>query len=141
TFGQPKHTTVDLAKLADEELVRLQLHKNDWYVRHARRLLQERAEAGKLTANVRPLLQKMLQDQADVTRKLRALWTLYAIGAADEKTLLALLGNSQESLRLWAVRLLVNDRQASPAATMKFAQLAKSEPAASVRLALASALQ
>jgi putative membrane-bound dehydrogenase-like protein len=139
TYGQPKQVTVDLAKLSDEELARLQLHKNDWYVRQARRLLQERTEAGKLTPTVRPVLQKMLQEQAGVTRKLRALWALYAIGAADEKMLLALLDNPQESLRVWAVRLLVNDRQAAPAVTMKFAQLAKSDPSASVRLALASA--
>jgi hypothetical protein len=32
----------DLARLSDAELVRLQLHKNDWFVTHARRLLQER---------------------------------------------------------------------------------------------------
>ena len=34
---------VDLTKLTDEELVELQLHRNDWHVRHARRMLQERA--------------------------------------------------------------------------------------------------
>ena len=39
---------VDLKKLSDDELVELQLDKNDWYVRHARRILQERgAEAGR----------------------------------------------------------------------------------------------
>ena len=38
----------DLAKLSDAELVKLHLHKNEWQVRHARRLLQERAVAGKL---------------------------------------------------------------------------------------------
>src|SRR6185295_4488376 len=37
----------DLAKLPDVELAELQLSKNDWYVRQARRLLQERASAGK----------------------------------------------------------------------------------------------
>ena len=33
---------VDLAKLSSSELVELQLHRNDWYVQHARRMLQER---------------------------------------------------------------------------------------------------
>ncbi|MBI1840301.1 MAG: dehydrogenase, partial [Verrucomicrobia bacterium] len=33
---------VDLAKLSDAELVGLQLHPNEWKVRHARRILQER---------------------------------------------------------------------------------------------------
>ncbi len=39
---------VDLKKLSDVELAELVLDKNDWYVRHARRILQERAAAGKL---------------------------------------------------------------------------------------------
>jgi putative membrane-bound dehydrogenase-like protein len=46
SYGPARPVAVDLAKLGDEELVRLQLHKNDWYVRTARRLLQERAAAG-----------------------------------------------------------------------------------------------
>ena len=48
TYGTPKPWTSDLAKLSDAELVQLQLHKNDWFVRKARRLLQERAAAGRL---------------------------------------------------------------------------------------------
>ena len=50
TYGKAKPTgNFDLARLGDEELIKLQLHKNDWFVRHARRLLQERAVAGKLS--------------------------------------------------------------------------------------------
>src|SRR5205085_4719403 len=48
TYGKVEHRPVNLAKLSDAELVKLHLHKNDWHVRHARRLLQERAAAGKL---------------------------------------------------------------------------------------------
>ncbi|HEY2908809.1 MAG TPA: PVC-type heme-binding CxxCH protein, partial [Gemmataceae bacterium] len=33
---------LDLQKCTDEELVKYQLHENQWYVRHARRILQER---------------------------------------------------------------------------------------------------
>ena len=48
TYGRaPSRVKVDLAASSDEELARLQLHKNDWYVRTARRLLQERAAAGR----------------------------------------------------------------------------------------------
>jgi len=49
TYGDAKAKPVDLARLTDAELVQLQLHKNDWQVRHARRLLHERAVAGKLS--------------------------------------------------------------------------------------------
>src|SRR5262249_57792494 len=45
-FGKIKPVQVNLATAADEELARLQLHSNDWYVRTARRLLQERAARG-----------------------------------------------------------------------------------------------
>src|SRR6185503_470952 len=41
----------DLTKLSDSELVKLQLHTNDWFVRHARRILQERSAAEKLASD------------------------------------------------------------------------------------------
>src|SRR5713101_2007998 len=68
---------LNLAPKSDAELVRLQLHKNDWYVRHARRLLTERAWAGKPMADVHKALFKMFAENPDVTRKLRAMWALY----------------------------------------------------------------
>ena len=43
SYGTPKRITKNPAELSNEELVQLQLHKNDWWVRHARRVLQERA--------------------------------------------------------------------------------------------------
>src|SRR5262249_51583573 len=42
SYGEGRTKQVDLAKLTDRELAELTLHKNDWYVRHARRILQER---------------------------------------------------------------------------------------------------
>src|SRR5260221_9667207 len=84
SYGKPKSVKVDLAALGDEELVKLQLHKNDWYVRHARRLLQERAAAGKLAEGTAPALKAILKDNVDVTRRLRALWTLTSIDGGIE---------------------------------------------------------
>jgi putative membrane-bound dehydrogenase-like protein len=141
TYGEAKQAAFDLAKLSDEELVKLQLHKDEWHVRHARRLLQEHAHDGKLGADVKPALRKMLDEQKDVTRQLRALWALYAIGGLGEKDLLAMLDHPQEDVRGWAVRLLVDDGKAPEAAVTKFEKMAKGEKSASVRLALASALQ
>ena len=59
---------VDLQKETSERLVDLQLHRNDWYVRHARRILQERGPDPKVHAR----LKTILQANPDVTRKLRA---------------------------------------------------------------------
>ena len=49
-YGKPEHKNVDLKTLSDSDLAELVLDKNDWYVRHSRRILQERAAAGKLDA-------------------------------------------------------------------------------------------
>jgi hypothetical protein len=141
TFGRPAPVAVDLARSSDEELVRLQLHRNDWWVRHARRLLQERARGGKLSKTLRPLIFKMLAGQSETPRKLRVLWALYAVGGADEATLVRLLTDPAEPVRVWAVRLLVDGRCISQGVRDKFAALARHERAAAVRLALASALQ
>ena len=95
----------DLTKLSDAELVKLQLHKNDWRVRHARRVLQERAAAKKLSPETADQLRTIFAEQQVVTRKLRALWALHAIGAAGETELLAALRDKAEEVRGWGVTL------------------------------------
>src|SRR5205807_2517257 len=52
TFGKPGRTVSDLASADDAALVALQTHRNDWYARVSRRLLQERAAAKKLGKKV-----------------------------------------------------------------------------------------
>jgi putative membrane-bound dehydrogenase-like protein len=141
-YGKPAVVEMDLAKMSDDELVKLQSHKNEWFARHARRLLQERAGDGKLDRKtVQPTLVKMLTEEKETPLRLRALWTLYVIGALDEKALAGLLDDGDETVRGWAVRLLVEDKKPSDAATAKFADMARKDKSASVRLALASALQ
>ncbi len=56
TYGNnPKPAiNLDVAGKSDAELVAMQLDKNDWFVQHARRLLEERFAAGKLDAGTRP---------------------------------------------------------------------------------------
>ncbi len=72
---------------------------------------------------------------------LRALWALHAIGAMKEPDLLLLLDHPEESLRGWAIRLLVEDRTASKQATSRLAEVARKDSSPYVRLALASGLQ
>src|SRR5207247_747114 len=91
TYGQAKPWRGDMAKLTDTDLVRAQLDKNDWHVRHARRLLQERSAAGKLSGEVPVQLRKLLDGEKDVTRQLRALWALHAIGKTEHSLFGALL--------------------------------------------------
>ncbi len=133
--------TLNIASLSDAELVKLQLHKNDWWVRHARRVLQERAIAGKLDPTTVPALRKMLSLNPDVTRKLRALRALHVVGAADETVLFDQFCNSKPYVRAWAIRLALDDRKPSGILLSRLVNFAKSDPSPIVRLELASGLQ
>jgi hypothetical protein len=128
---------VDLRKETSLRLVALQLHRNDWYVRHARRILQERGPDPQVHAR----LKTILQANPDVTRQLRALWALHVTGGLAEADLIGLLSHENEYVRSWATQLLVEDRTPSDAAIARFASMAKSDGSALVRLYIASALQ
>jgi putative membrane-bound dehydrogenase-like protein len=140
SYGEHVPVKVDLPKLSNSELVALQLHENDWYVREARRILQERA-AAKSDPAVAVALRDMLTSQTREEKQLRALWALHAVGADDGAFLRELLSNPHEYVRAWAVQLAVEDRRAEPATVSRFEALAKSDPSPVVRLYLASALQ
>jgi putative membrane-bound dehydrogenase-like protein len=141
TYGKPPVSSVDLSQLRDEQLVDLHAHSNEWLGRHARRLMQERAQTGKLARTVRPLLLQKLANTVEPTSQLRTLWTLHTIGGLDEKTLLGLLDNRGDSARSWAVRLLLDNGQPTESAANQLAQHARPEKSPQVRLALASGLQ
>jgi putative membrane-bound dehydrogenase-like protein len=141
-YGTAPPVKVDLSAEGDLALARYQLHKNDWHVRTARRLLQERAVAGKDLGEANRFLSEVLTNNPDVTRRLRALWALSATGGLEEKTLQGLLHDASEHVRAWAIRLLCDDDKTPAAATVsRFAELARTDPSPKVRLSLASALQ
>jgi putative membrane-bound dehydrogenase-like protein len=141
TYGKPAPFTKDLAKLSDAELVERQLHNNDWHVSHARRLLQERAAAGKLAPETRQALEKILADNPDVARKLRALWALHVTGGLDERQRLDLLDSTHEAVRAWVVQLALEKHSPSPSLFEKLVVLSRHDPSPFVRLYLASGLQ
>lgn len=141
TYGKVNATSItNLAKKTNAQLVALQLSKNDWHVRVARRLLQERAAAGQDMKAVHVGLRKIFDSNPDVTRKLRALWALYATGGTNSKWLGAQLDHKSEHVRAWAVRLLVDDGKAD-AATRSLLEERAATASSLVRLYLASALQ
>jgi putative membrane-bound dehydrogenase-like protein len=143
TYGKPEKTRVDLTKLSDDDLVKLQMHRNDWQVRNARRLLQERAaKAGWRGEEVHKALHAMLASgQSEVPQRLRALWALQVTGGLDSARLLALLDDRNEHLRAWSVQLLCERSAPADKALARFRDLAESDPSPVVRLALSSALQ
>jgi hypothetical protein len=128
---------VDLAAMSSERLVEMQLNRNDWYVRHARRILQERGSNPAVHAQ----LKRILQTTPDVTRQLRALWALHVTDGLTEADSLELLRHESEYVRSWAIQLMLERGQASDAALQRFAELARQDSSPLVRLYLASGLQ
>ncbi|MEX0599284.1 MAG: hypothetical protein WD205_01500, partial [Rhodothermales bacterium] len=137
THENDEWVDVNLAERSSAELAELQLHQNEWYVRRSRLLLQERgADAG-----VHDALWAMLNDNPDVTHKLRALWTLHVTDGLEDQDLVELLDHESEHLRSWAIQLLAEDRDVPQSALARFEQMAVDDPSSLVRLYLASALQ
>ncbi|HEX4150262.1 MAG TPA: PVC-type heme-binding CxxCH protein, partial [Pirellulales bacterium] len=136
-YGNPQPVHVDLKKSSNAQLVELQLHANDWYVRHARRILQERGPDADTAAR----LERMLAEQTTDTRRLRALWCLHVMGAADDELLARTLDDASPWVRGWAIQLLCErpNRQLPSALAGKLAQMAAQDSSPVARLYLASA--
>lgn len=141
SYGDRSPVKTDLASRSTMELAELQFHRNDWFVRHARRLLQERAVRGDdLTAATIELNQRLKMELA-VERRLRCLWALFSMGQADAALLTELLSNESEHLRAWAIRLLSEDRELPAEIQQRLTNMAATDPSALVSLHLASAAQ
>jgi putative membrane-bound dehydrogenase-like protein len=134
---QPKQAPFDLAKASDDELVEYQLHPNDWYVRHARRILQERGPK----PAVHSALASMAQQHSDPTRRLRALWALHATGGLTDERVMTALGDADPYVRGWAIQLACETGPPSQSISQRMVELASSDPSQVVRLYLASAAQ
>jgi putative membrane-bound dehydrogenase-like protein len=140
-YGTPRPWKGDISKLSDAELVKLQLHPNDWFVRHARRVLQERAAAGKLEMGTGEALQAILDENKDVTRRLRAIWALEVIGWWDDRGgPFKLLYDRDEAVRAWGYRIGLSRHERLPNTLMHACDRITKEKSAFVRLSAASAV-
>ena len=134
TYGKPKLWQGNLNKLSNPELLKLQSHRNDWFVRHARRILQERqADTG--------VLIKTLKSDVPVPLRLRALWALHVTGHLNNQILQSLLNDSSEHLRAWAIQLLAENKKPDELVHKEFVLMASQDKSPLVRLYLASAMQ
>jgi putative membrane-bound dehydrogenase-like protein len=139
SFGETKLVQPDLAKQDNQSLVLMQTAPNEWYARHARRILQERgpnAEVG------RSLKQLSSNSQARPADRLRILLTLHGVqGLGDHSDIEKLLGDSDPTIRAWTIQLATEQGPPEAPVRARFAELARSDPSPVVRLYLASALQ
>lgn len=132
-----KWEPIDLSKKTDAELAALQTHENEWYVRHARRLLQER----KVGKEAHAVLWKILNENADDARKLRALWALHVTNGVSTEQLISLTENKSEYVRSWAIQLLAEGKKIDSKTQQRLEDLSQNDSSALVRLYIAAALQ
>jgi putative membrane-bound dehydrogenase-like protein len=108
SYGNPKKWKGDVSSLTDAELVKLQLSPNDWFVRHARRVLQERAATGKLEKGTADALRGIFSSNRGAPERLRGLWALSVVGGLDYTQLITVfLKDSEQPVRAWVARLLI----------------------------------
>lgn len=137
SYGDAKAVKIDLQKLSSAELVQLQLHANEWHVRRARVVLQERGP----DAAVHAALSKIVREHPEVTRQLRALWALHSTRGLTEALALEFLKSAHAPVRAWTIQLACEDKSPTAPLLGAFAALAKNDPSPVVRRFLASAAQ
>lgn len=130
----------DLNSLPDGELVALQFHKNDWYVRQARHVLHQRAAAGQDMKATHAALKKLFEEQPAETHKLRALWALHVTGGIQPGWLSQQLNHPGEHIRAWAVQLMADPASLNTQDEASLVKLATTERSSLVRLQLASVM-
>jgi putative heme-binding domain-containing protein len=126
---------------------------DEWHVRAARQEMIKRFLEGEPLDHDRAVLEGNLNGDSTAAVRLKSLWALHATGGISEEKLLRLLIDPVESIRAWAVRLLVDAQpldtplsriRATALAENRFAAMTKcaaEDNSGLVRLALASALQ
>jgi putative membrane-bound dehydrogenase-like protein len=142
--GAKKIQRPNIGELSDIELVAMQSHANDWYVRQARVELQARSAAGKLDQKpVYAALEKQFAEATTSPKRLRALWAMHVAGcyAGDrQEALAALLSHEDAHIRAWSVQLLTEDKKPGDDVLAKFLEMATDDASPTVRLYLASAV-
>ena len=154
TTPPPESRGRDMAAWPDNDLVAA-IWGEEWRARLARQVLADRHLRGDDLSAVRRTLSDRLATGSTRLLRLRALWALWATGGLPEPDLLALCAADDGALRVWAVRLLSDawpldtvmsrrpraDVMPAPQVLATLESLAANDPAAPVRLAVASALQ
>lgn len=135
--------TAELANLTDDVLAEMCLEKNDWYVRHSRRVLQERSAGGKIAKSAVHALQNILATNEEDSRRLRAAWALHVIGELSAANVQTMLSDESAYVRGWAIQLAMETARNKPADDLikEFTAMAHKDTSPVVRLYLASAAQ
>ncbi|HWB95623.1 MAG TPA: HEAT repeat domain-containing protein, partial [Bryobacteraceae bacterium] len=121
-----------LGKASTAELVQLLASTNGWHQTTAQRLLADRQDHTAV-----PLLQEMAAKNANPVARVRALWTLEALNAAEPALVLQLLKDSDAHVRAHAIRVAEEVASKSkPVADQLRAMVQDPEPRVQFQLAL-----
>jgi putative membrane-bound dehydrogenase-like protein len=134
--GTKPYTGGDLAKLPRDKLLALLQHRNDWFVRRARRILADRRDPEVVLP-----LRTLVREAKDEQLALEALWALYVSGGFNESFAGEVLEHANPHIRRWVVRFLGDEGKVSAALGRRLARLAASETNLVVRSQLASSAQ
>lgn len=107
TYGAARPWRGDVSKLSDVDLVKLQSHRNDWFARHARRVLHERHLAGRLDPRTPVHLKEALQHASNPVHRLRFAWAIEQLGDPWGGTALVNGRDNPALVRAWGVRILL----------------------------------
>ncbi|WP_165066415.1 PVC-type heme-binding CxxCH protein [Paludisphaera rhizosphaerae] len=131
--GRGCSQSLDLTKRSGAELIGL-TRRADGPAATAIRL----ELAARRDPTIRPALLEMSRQTDDPLAALRGLWALNAVGGFNDDSAADLLRHPAEAVRAWTVRLLGDSRRVSPSSASRLAEMAGSDPSASVRLQLAA---
>ncbi|MEX0677943.1 MAG: PVC-type heme-binding CxxCH protein [Pirellulales bacterium] len=124
---------VDVASRSTAELIELLGHKNDWYVRKARRVLADRRDPEAILP-----LRAIVMESQDEHLALEALWALYVSGGLSDPFADKLLSHGSADVRWWTVRLLGDEERVSPFLALRLSEIARFDERVAVRAQLAS---
>ena len=84
---------------------------------------------------------KKKKDGVEIKSRLQGLWALHRTGNLEEKDLVELVKDKDEHIRIWALKLMVDNGKASKKASKAIIEQAQSEKSPLVRLHLASIMR
>ena len=120
----------------------LQLQENSWLSRMARRKVAEAAMRTPVGADLIRRARELITSSQSPETRLRLMWWLNATGDAGNLNVWKeKLRDSDDNVRQWGIRLIVQQGPVEEGLVREFERMAKDDASPVVRLALASALQ
>ena len=141
SYGKNDYKPINLKERSDSQLAQMVSSKNDYFVRHSRRILQERAAIGNLDAKA---MRSGIRDVKSLEVMLRVVWLEHVTGTFEGNwavTALDWKATKNDFLRAWTIQLVCEGNSPSEMVLEKLRDAAATDPSPVVRLYLASALQ